>query len=127
MISYMLRGVIAAAVIAAGVAQAYAAKVKPEGQVAVNGEAIAGPVEVSPGSTVSVSSGSARIYYANGCTQLVKAYRSEVVQSDPVCDTGFYLDDGKKAMLIAGGFALGGVIYWIASDDDDDKKKPHSP
>jgi hypothetical protein len=29
-------------------------------------------------------------------------------------------------MLIAGGFALGGVIYWIASDDDDDKKQ-HSP
>ena len=129
MISYMLRGVIAAAIIATGVAQAYAAKVKPDGQVAVNGQAIAGPVEVSPGSTVSVSAGSARIYYENGCTQLVKAVDSQVVQSDPVCDTGLYLDDGKKAMLIAGGFALGGVIYWIASDDDDDKKKkkPHSP
>ena len=124
MMSNMLRGLIAAAVMATGIAQAHATKVKPEGRVAVNGKVIPGTVTVSPGSTVSVSSGSAMIYYDNGCTQLVQSYRSEVVQSDPVCDTGFYLDDAKKAMLAAGAFATAGAIIWITSDDD---KKPASP
>ena len=128
--SYMLRGVIAAAVMVAGVAQVYAAQVQPAGRVTVNGQTIAGTVTVSPGATVSVpGAGSATIYYENGCTEVVEAYNSRVVQSDPECRRAWYHSDHNKALIVSGLVVIGGVTAIIATNNNDDgpRRRPHSP
>jgi hypothetical protein len=121
-----LRAIIAAAVMATGVTQAYAAQVQPQGQVTLNGGAIFETVTAPPGSTVRVSSGSARIYYDNGCTEVVNAYESRVVQTDPVCNTGTTgYDQVKGPFFLAGTGIIVGVVAWqLSRDKDDDPVSP---
>ena len=120
-----LKGMIAAVVMATGVTQAYAAQVQPQGQVTLNGRTIFETVTASPGSTVRVSSGSARIYYDNGCTDLVNAYESRVVQTDPVCNTGTtQYDQMKGPLFLAGTGLIVGVVAWQLSRNNDDPVSP---
>ena len=128
--SNSLRGIIAAAVMATGVTQAYAAQVQPQGQVTLNGRTIFETVTAPPGSTVRVSAGSARIYYDNGCSEIVNAYESRVVQTDPLCNTGTTgYDQMKGPFFLAGTGIIVGVVAWQLSKDKDDGKNrgPLSP
>ena len=119
--STILRGLITAAVLATGVAQAYAAEVRPRGvgPVTVNSIPIRGPVRAQPGAQVAVrGEGSALIVHDNGCTQLVPAYSSDIVQSDPVCDTGTGAYPWKgKLILGATGIILGVIAYELTNDN----------
>ena len=123
--SNSLKGIIAAAVMATGVTQAYAIQIQPQGQVTLNNRSIFETVTATPGSTVRVSSGSARIYYDNGCTEVVNAYESRVVQTDPLCNTGTTgYDQMKGPLFLAGTGIIVGVVAWQLSRNDDDGLSP---
>ena len=118
--SNSLKGMIAAAVIAMGVTQAYAAQLVPAGDVLVDARPATGTITVRPGSQVTVRAGSARIYHENGCEQVVPAYTSEIVQADPVCNTGTtgYDQMNGPLVVVGTGIVVGIAAYQLSKNDD---------
>ena len=125
---HMMRLLTMVIVLVAGAGQALAqATVQANSaRVFVNNVAISGSVTANPGATVSASdTGYAIIYYKNGCSEVVKALQTRMVQDDPVCDQAGYFDYDKTTGLVVGGLAIGGLLGIIYSHKDDDK--PVSP
>ena len=124
----MMRLLTMVIVLIVGASQALAqATVKAKGHVFMNNTPISGSVTANPGATVSAGeTGYATIYYRNGCTKVVGALQTHVVEDDPVCDQGAYYDYDKKTALIVGGLAVAGFVGIIYGLDDDDDK-PVSP
>ena len=124
----MMRLLTMVVVLIVGASQALAqATVKAKGHVFMNNTPISGSVTANPGAKVSAGeTGYATIYYRNGCTKVVGALQTHVVEDDPVCDQSAYYDYDKKTALIVGGLAVAGFVGIIYGLDDDDDK-PVSP
>jgi hypothetical protein len=125
----MMRLLTILVVLIIGASQAFAqATVKPKGPVFVDNMPISGSVTANPGAKVSAGeTGYATIYYRNGCTKVVDALQTHIVEDDPVCDRAAYFDYDKTTALVVGGLAVAGlvgIIYGLNEDDDD---KPVSP
>jgi hypothetical protein len=121
MVSNTLRGIIAAAVTATGT-QAFAADVqRVQGLVTLNGQSVIQTATAPPGATVRVpGQGLARIYYENGCTEVVNAYETRVVQSDPVCNTGGAVEGGLTLPFVTALGTAGalGVVIWNSGNNN---------
>ena len=108
--------------VGAGQALAEATVQVNRARVYMNDVAISGSVIANSGAQVRAGeTGYATIYYKNGCSEVVEALQTRVVQDDPVCDQAAYYDYDKKTALIVGGVAIGarlGVIYALDEDDN---------
>ena len=126
----MLRIVTMLVVLTIGASQALAqgsATVQvTSARVFINDVAVSGSVTANPGTKVRAGeAGYATIYYKNGCSEVVEADQTRIVQDDPVCDQGAYYDYDKKTALIVGAVGFGGLLGLIyALDDDDERLSP---
>jgi hypothetical protein len=117
--SNSLRAIIAAAVMAASVTQAYAARVQPlpVGETLANDRIIPGTVMLPSGTKITTRNGSARIFHENGCTQEVPPYSTEIIEADPVCDTGAVTFPWMA--MVGAGVATGVIAYQFTNDNDE--------
>ena len=115
----MLRFFMTVVMLAVGAGQALAATVEvSQPQVLVEDVPISGAVAANPGARVTAGpSGSAMIYYENGCSEVVGPNETRIVQSNPVC-RGFFLEN--KGVIIGGVVVFGGIAAIIASGNGDD-------
>ena len=94
-------------------------------RVFINDVAVSGSVPANPGTKVRAGAvGYATIYYKNGCSEVVEALQTRIVQDDPVCDQGAYYDYDQKTALIVGAVGFGGLLGLIYALDDDGPVSP---
>jgi hypothetical protein len=125
----MVRFLVMLVVLSVGAGQALAeATVKvASSNVTMNSAPISGAVTAYTGATIRAGeTGYATIYYKNGCSEVVEARQTRIVQDDPVCDQGAWYGPDKKAALVLGGFSAGlfGMAIYALADDDDTGMSP---
>ena len=127
----MIRVLTMLVVVSIGASQALAEAIvkQDSGPVLVNKKPIYGSVTAKAGARVSVgNTGYATVYFKNGCSRVVEARQTYIVEDDPVCEEASYYNDylDKAEGLIVGGVLVGGLAAYILSQDDDGPR-PASP